>query len=333
MHTTYYIILAISTFLFASLGVYAAYLVLQKFELFDTPNERSNHTRPVPTGAGIAFILPVIGFLIVVNAPENLLWGTLLLTLVSFMDDRKYLPVTHRMGVQLIAVLLALGTVDGPILQGYVPLWLDYPIKILVWMWFMNLTNFMDGIDEITVTETGSICIGLVALGLFVSDVPRWLAIDGIIILAGVLAFFPWNRHPANLFMGDAGSIPLGFLLAYLLLSLAGSGHPHAALILPAFYLCDAGITLMRRALARKPVWQAHSEHFYQRAVRSGWSHRDVSRTVMTLNLFLIALACMSTAGDAIADVTLAIAYVMTGIVLWYLVRRQPRIHADAMAA
>lgn len=332
MHTVYYILLAVSTFVFASLGLYIVYLILKKYALFDTPNERSNHQNPTPTGAGIAFILVILGFLLVANAPENLLWGTLLLTLVSFIDDRHALPAGRRLGVQLIAVILALGTIHGPILQGLVPLWLDYSIKALIWLWFINLYNFMDGIDEITVTETGGICAGLIAMGLILGDVPRSIAIDGVIIMAGALAFYPWNRHPASLFMGDAGSVPLGFLVGYLLLSLAGAGHAHAALILPAYYLSDATLTLVRRALAGKPVWEAHSEHFYQKAVRSGRTHHEVSHSILGLNLFLIALAILSVKGDMLADGMLALAYLTTFIVLFHFAR-QPRNMTNAMAA
>jgi UDP-N-acetylmuramyl pentapeptide phosphotransferase/UDP-N-acetylglucosamine-1-phosphate transferase len=332
MHTVYYIILALSSFLFASIGIWAAYLVLKRYELFDSPNARSNHTSPVPTGAGIAFILVSISFLMVANAPENLLWGALLLTIVSFIDDRLALPINRRLGVQLIAVLLALGTIDGPVLQGLVPLWLDYPIVVLLWLWFINLYNFMDGIDEITVTETSSIGVGIMVLAFTVTDIPRALAIDSVIIVAAVLAFYPWNRHPASLFMGDAGSVPLGFLMGYLLFNLAGAGYWQAALILPAYYLTDATVTLVRRGIARKPIWRAHSEHAYQKAVRGGRTHAQVARTILALNLFLIALACASVISPLAATGILAIAYVL--VVITYIILSRPqRIARNALAA
>lgn len=332
MHTLYYIILGVSTFLFASLAVYAAYLVLKKFELLDAPGERSNHDNPVPTGAGLAFILVALGFLIVANAPENLLWGAFILCLTGFIDDRQALPVKHRLGVQLIAVLLAMGTVQMPIVQGVVPLWLDYPLMLLVWLWFINLFNFMDGIDEITVVESGTIGIGVAILGFAIPDIPRALAIDAVIILAAVLAFYPWNRHPAALFMGDAGSLPLGFLMGYLLLSLAGHGYWQAALILPAYYLTDATITLGRRALKRERLWQAHSEHFYQKAVRAGRSHAQVSRSVLTVNVFLVAFACLAVMNEPVRLAMLVLAYAMS-IAFCVLLSRPPKVSADEMAA
>ena len=332
MYTLYYIILAVSTFLFAGLAVYAAYVILNKYELFDAPTERSNHANPVPTGAGIAFILVALGFLIVANAPENLLWGTLILCLVGFIDDMRGVPIVHRFGVQCIAVLLAMGTVQMPLLQGIVPLWLDYPIMLLLWLWFINLFNFMDGIDEISVMESAAIAAGIAVLGFTVPDIPRSLAIDAVIIIAAVLAFYPWNRHPAALFMGDAGSLPLGFLMGYLLLSLAGHGYWEAALILPAYYLTDATVTLGRRVIKRQAPWQAHSEHFYQKAVRAGRSHAQVAHSVLTVNIFLVAFACLSVMKGPVSYAMLALAYAMS-VAFCVLLARPPKVSADEMAA
>ncbi len=121
--------------------------------------------------------------------------------------------------------------------------------------------------------------------------------IYGLALLAGALGFLWWNWHPARIFLGDVGSVPLGFLIGWLLLVLAKNGHWQAALILPLYYLADATITLIRRALRGEKVWQAHREHFYQQAVRRGLSHADVVRHVLALNLVLVLLAVAATWG------------------------------------
>ncbi len=332
MHTVYYIILIVSSALFSAMTIAGAYLLLVRAANFDMPDERSNHTTPVPTGLGIAFMTICIGFLLVANAKIALILAAVLLTVTSFMDDMKSQPILHRLGFQAIAVIMCLTTIDGQVFQGLLPIWAEYLVITVLWLWFINLYNFMDGIDEITITETGCITIGLVILGLFVEEVPRYISIDAVIIAACVLVFYPWNAHPAKAFMGDAGSIPLGLLIGYLLLNTAASGHWQAALILPAYYLCDAGITLLRRAMRGEKIWQAHSEHFYQKAVRLGRSHHHVAQRILALNLFLITLACLSIFDHAMGYGALVLAYISTLILLYRFTQPSRTVPHDMVA-
>jgi len=119
-------------------------------------------------------------------------------------------------------------------------------------------------------------------------------------------------------FLGDVGSVPLGFLLGFLLLSAAGSGQWAAALILPLYYLADSGITLIRRLVAGEKVWQAHASHFYQRAARRFSSHAKVAQAVACANLGLVALALVAAAGYQIA--ALGLGAVVTEILLYWMV-------------
>ncbi|MDH3702467.1 MAG: glycosyl transferase, partial [Alphaproteobacteria bacterium] len=115
------------------------------------------------------------------------------------------------------------------------------------------------------------------------------------------LGFLRFNWHPARIFLGDVGSVPLGYLLGWLLLQAAAAGYWAPALILPLYYLADATITLLRRAARREKVWQAHREHFYQRAVQNGRSHARVSLAVLAANVVLAALALVAVAQPVIA--------------------------------
>ena len=116
------------------------------------------------------------------------------------------------------------------------------------------------------------------------------------------------EQHPARVFMGDVGSVPLGFLLGWLLLDLATAGHWAAALILPAYYLADATTTLVRRALKGENVWQAHRRHFYQQAVQRGLSHAMVSAAVLSIGGALIGLAWMAEQGQGPAALAATVA-------------------------
>ena len=155
----------------------------------------------------------------------------------------------------------------------------------------------MDGIDGITSVETIVIGVGV----FLISDGPT--AFLGGILAAAATGFLKWNWNPAKVFLGDVGSIPLGFLLGWLLLNLAGNGHWAAAIILPAYYLTDATITLIGRAIKGEKLWQAHRQHFYQKAVQRGLSHEYVATMVAFLGAVLIMLAWLAEQGQSLTAI------------------------------
>lgn len=279
-------------------------------QIVDTPNHRSSHTRPTPRGGGIgllAGILPaLLVFALLLSVPLPwlvLVAGAAGLALLSWRDDRAHVSARWRLLAQAAAVAAGLAVLDGgPVFQGLLPPSLDLVAAGLAWVWFVNLMNFMDGIDGITGVEAASIGIGLAIVGA--------PAAPALIVAAAALGFLRWNWHPARLFMGDVGSVPLGYLLGALLLMLAKSGHWAPALILPGYYLADATWTLVRRVVQRKRIWEAHREHFYQQATQRGWSHARVSLSVGVLNLCLVFLAFLALSAPWPA---LAVAAVLVG--------------------
>ncbi|MEM7171718.1 MAG: UDP-N-acetylmuramyl pentapeptide phosphotransferase, partial [Pseudomonadota bacterium] len=186
----------------------------------------------------------------------------------------------------------------------------------LAWVWFINLFNFMDGIDGITAAETVSICLGLSLVALL----QGWELADfglPLLLLGGLAGFWPWNRSPAKLFLGDVGSVPVGFMVGWLLLSAMEKGQWAVALILPLYYLMDSSLTLAKRLLRGERIWRAHREHFYQRAVQGGESHAKVVWLISICNLILICLSLISLSGY---DVLCAFAaLVIVGLILMKL--------------
>jgi UDP-N-acetylmuramyl pentapeptide phosphotransferase/UDP-N-acetylglucosamine-1-phosphate transferase len=266
--------------------------------ILDHPNERSSHVAPTPKGGGIA----VVGVVLVAWVGVGLFFASglyltwvipviaLALAALSWIDDLRELPPIIRLATQIAAVTLALALrPDGSVFfQDMLPPFVDTIAVGLLWIWFINLFNFMDGIDGITGIE--ALVIGL-GVGLIAGGPTAAL---GIVIAGAAIGFLKWNWHPAKVFMGDVGSVPLGFLLGWMLLDLAASGHWAAALILPAYYLADATITLVRRAFKGEKVWQAHRQHFYQQAVQRGLSHAAVAAGVSVLGALLINLAWLA---------------------------------------
>lgn len=221
--------------------------------------------------------------------------GAGVLMAVSWLDDRINLPPGPRFLAHILAVaaLLALLPGDALLFQGWLPLWLDRLVTVLGWLWFVNLYNFMDGIDGITGIETACLGVGIAVIALLAGG-PVDAAPLALACAAAGLGFLVWNWHPARIFLGDVGSVPLGFLLGGLLVQLAAAGQLAAAIILPAYYLADATITLVRRALRGEKVWQAHRQHFYQRAVQGGKTHAQVSLAILAGNLLLLGCALVS---------------------------------------
>lgn len=280
---------------------------LRRRQIMDRPNERSSHSLPTPRGGGLAVMAVVLpawaaaGGVAAFGAPVVTVAALVfaaLLAAISWLDDVRTLPALPRFLAQGVAVGLVLVLLprDALVFQGVAPLWLDRLVTGLAWVWFVNLYNFMDGIDGITGVQTASIGGGLVLLAV-IGLGPATLAAPALIVTAAALGFLYWNWHPAKLFMGDVGSVPLGFLLGFLLIALAASGDLAAAVILPLYYLVDATVTLCRRLLRGEKPWQPHRSHFYQRAVRAGLSHAQVSFAIAVGNLGLVGCALVAAAG------------------------------------
>jgi UDP-N-acetylmuramyl pentapeptide phosphotransferase/UDP-N-acetylglucosamine-1-phosphate transferase len=158
----------------------------------------------------------------------------------------------------------------------------------LVWIWWINLFNFMDGIDGLAGSEAAAIGAGLLLFGSVGAGADPALRTLAAAVTGAAIGFLVWNWSPARIFLGDVGSVPLGYILGFFLLDLAVRRYWKIALILPLYFLADATITLARRLLRGERVWQAHREHFYQQAVRRGLGHAAVVERVIAADLMLI---------------------------------------------
>jgi UDP-N-acetylmuramyl pentapeptide phosphotransferase/UDP-N-acetylglucosamine-1-phosphate transferase len=279
------------------------------------PVERSSHCEPTPQGGGLGVILSalVVTWLTATASgglPHSALVqlsaltaaaGVLMVT--GLWDDMHGLPPAPRLLVQCLAVALVVLTLPADLrLFPPLPLWFERVSVLAVGVWFVNLVNFMDGIDWMTVAGTVPIAATIALLGFpgvlgLTEVVPRPAMLVALALLGGMLGFAPFNRPVARLFLGDAGSLPIGLVLGWLLLLLASSGQLVAALLLPLYYLADATITLARRIYRREPVWQAHRSHFYQRAVAGGMPVAGVVGRVFATNVALATLAIVSVTG------------------------------------
>jgi UDP-N-acetylmuramyl pentapeptide phosphotransferase/UDP-N-acetylglucosamine-1-phosphate transferase len=288
------------------------------------PNARSSHKVPTPQGGGIAVVAATT---IVVVAAEiffaNQLgdqWrlsivfaSTIGLALVGVTDDLRPLDAIPRLVLQIAAVAAIIATFPADMrIVPSIPWWLDRAVMLVGGIWLVNLVNFMDGIDWMTVAE---IVPTTAALGLFglMGLLPSEATLVALALCGAMVGFAPFNRPVAQLFLGDVGSLPIGLLLGWLLAVLAGGGHLAAAVLLPLYYLADATITLMRRLVNGEQIMQAHRSHFYQRALDVGLAVNQVVARVFALNLALGLLALLTVLRES---AILNAAAFITGLIL-----------------
>ncbi|HEX9536056.1 MAG TPA: glycosyltransferase family 4 protein, partial [Stellaceae bacterium] len=259
--------LAVATGLLTCLTTKVLIPILAHREILDRPNQRSSHRVAMPRGGGIAVIGSILLAWIVLAQTETvpsgvfeITLGAVLLAAVSWLDDLRGLSPVVRLLAQAAAVAIGIFVLAGP--RDLV-----YLTAIgLLWIWWINLFNFMDGIDGLAGSEVAAIGAGLLLFGSVGAAFDPALQALAAAVIGAAIGFLVWNWSPARIFLGDVGSVPLGYVLGFLLLDLAVRGHWAIALILPLYFLADATITLARRLLRGERVWQAHREHFYQQA-------------------------------------------------------------------
>jgi UDP-N-acetylmuramyl pentapeptide phosphotransferase/UDP-N-acetylglucosamine-1-phosphate transferase len=274
------------------------------------PNARSSHKAPTPQGGGVAVVIGsfiALAAVALFGGADSVRFAELvplgaavvLLMAVGVADDIFSLAALPRLALQAVAVIAMVATLPAELRAlPTAPLVVERGIEVVAVLWFVNLVNFMDGIDWITVAEVVPITAGVFVLALL-GAVPQAPALIALALLGAMLGFAPFNRPVAKLFLGDGGSLPIGLVLAWLLLQLAGNGHLAAALLLPLYYVADATITLLRRLARGEPITQAHRSHFYQVATTRGFSVMDVVRRVFTANAVLAWLAVVTVLFDS----------------------------------
>jgi UDP-N-acetylmuramyl pentapeptide phosphotransferase/UDP-N-acetylglucosamine-1-phosphate transferase len=308
---------------------------LQRYALA-RPNARSSHTAPTPQGGGIAVVIATVGLTVIIVIAGGMfgpdvtmrLWpvfaATVLIALIGAIDDIRTIAIAPRLLLQTISVAIVIAALPADLhVVPILPWWIERALLLLAGVWFINLVNFMDGIDWMTVAEVVPVIGGLVLIGLLFGALPAPGMVVALALCGAMLGFAPFNRPVAQVFLGDVGSLPIGLLLLWLLMLTAGHGHLAAALILPLYYIADATVTLLRRLLNGEPFLQAHRSHYYQKATDRGFSVSEVIARVFSVNLALIALALLTVLvpGLASAIAALAASALLVGWLLFVFAR------------
>ncbi len=268
------------------------------------PVARSSHRIPTPQGAGtgiaIATAIAASAFFMVSFGEESgfhphvviLALSLAAMVLTGLLDDIQGLSVRIRLAIQFAsaaAIITSLPTEIAVLPEG-LPRLVERIIEIGALLTFMNLVNFIDGLDEISIAH-GAPAIAGVTIIAVVGSLPGWIMPLSAAALGALIGFWPWNRHVAKIFLGDSGSLPLGLLLGYLMIVLAGTGYWSSAALLCLYPLTDGAWTLFDRWRRGQNLTEGHRDHCYQRATSRGLAVTTVSRTVLALSCILALLA------------------------------------------
>ena len=307
----YIISISLAALIISFFGCKFLIAILSKKKIFDHPNIRSSHSSAIPIGAGIVVISIILFFLFSYTLVHYLIFDNFLfsnlgifiallsLTIISWKDDLIQLSAFYRLVFHFFAASIGVSCLSEPgiVFQGILPVYLDTAVTILLWVWIINLTNFMDGIDGMTGTQSIFIFFGsfliILLFGKSVELSNNFFILAFLsIITCSIIGFLLWNWYPAKIFLGDVGSIPIGFLLGWIIFELATMEIWHASILLPMYYFFDTTLTLINRIVKKEKIFEAHRSHFYQKACNFN-KHSKIVFFISILNTILLLITIL----------------------------------------
>lgn len=278
-------------------------------------NERSSHKKPTLRGGGLGIVLvtlPIAFLIIFLTDMESkkyllaLVFSSACIAAMGWLDDIKPRPALLRLIVQIVCVSVCLFFI--PPVFDFLPVWAEKIIFLLAWIWFINLYNFMDGIDGLAASQAAFLAF---ALSIAFLDIK----LIALIIMGASMGFLRLNWHPAKIFLGDVGSTFLGFFLGGLMFINLNMDTIFPLLTLSLLFTADATFTIIKRTIQGKKPWQPHKEHFYQRAVGSGISHSSFVARAMGINFILLILFILGF--NILGPFSLILGLIVVSIFFW----------------
>lgn len=283
--------------------------ILWSLDIVDKPDDRRAHKIATPRGGGLSMVIVLVilggAFEHFFSTPATGIFKIVqlfgIIALVSFLDDIMAISALIRLIIHIVCSGLAVFLLLYPttLLHNELPIIVDFILTTVVLTAFLNIYNFLDGIDGITAVESIHLLLTILLLCYLKYDIiinVRAIIIIAVILLACSISFLIFNWHPAQIFIGDVGSISLGFIIGIcLLLISASSAHLFvASTIASLYYLADGSLTILIRLINREKIWQPHLKHFFQQAIKNGFTSKQVVLRIIYCNFFLMILAICS---------------------------------------
>jgi Fuc2NAc and GlcNAc transferase len=290
--------------------------------MMDHPGERQSHAVVTPRGGGIGIILALLIASPMLTGSGNEAWGhcilpgLLILAILGWRDDRASLSARFRFFVQLaVSIYLVACASNSGWIQGMGSILL----AVLFLVWMINLFNFMDGSNGMAGLQ--AVFGGVVLFWLFESAGQHNLALASACVAAASAGFLPWNLGNARVFMGDVGSISLGFVFAALLvIGVGNQSFPlPVALLVMLVFITDSTLTLIGRVLKREQWYNAHKQHLYQRLIAHGWTHGRIALFYQAINLMLVVPGIVVAINYPVLAWVVASILILAFTIGWYL--------------
>ncbi|WHA08450.1 MraY family glycosyltransferase [Enterococcus montenegrensis] len=298
-------------------------LLAFKIGSVDKPGARRINTKTMPTAGGLSIF---ISFSIAVlwefndTLPIGKVWpmilGALIIVITGLIDDVFELtPLQKTLGITLAALEayfiggIEINTFSLPFFGRFELGWLSLPVTLL---WILAITNAVNLIDGLDGLAAGISIIGLTTIGLisyfFLPRTGVFLAIIIFSLVAAILGFFPYNFHPATIYLGDTGALFLGYMIA--ILSLQGLKNATFITILTPMFILGVPITdtvyaMIRRKFNKQPISSADKMHLHHRLLSLGFTHRGAVLTIYALALVFSFIALLMNYASTWATVLL----------------------------
>jgi Fuc2NAc and GlcNAc transferase len=324
------LIAAALAFLLTGLAAWYA----RKYGVLDHPGARHSHREATPRGGGAGLVAAFLisSFFLTVR-PDSGFWmdgvlpGTVIMASVGAWDDHRSLSVRFRLFIQFAVSFGLIGfAATAGWFDGMIPLMLCG----LLMMWMMNLYNFMDGSNGMAALQ--GIFGGLVLSGLFHLSGDHYFSWLSLLLAASCAGFLPWNLGTARVFMGDVGSLALGFVFAAFLLYGVGSGAfpiPVAMMVMLPF-VTDSTLTLLTRVIRGERWYNPHRQHLYQKLIIHGWSHCRVALLYQAVNVVLVIPGVAVAVNFPLLARTAALVSISICVLGWFIMVRRFEVPVQA---
>ena len=294
--------------------------------LIDHPGDRHSHTVATPRGGGVGLIAAILVTSVLFHNEFRGFWSmallpcTVAIALLGWWDDHSSLSAKFRFLVQAGVSIVLLGCI---VIAGWSITLLPMILSGLFLLWMTNMYNFMDGSNGMAGSQ--GVFGGVVVAVLYLQAGNHELALASALLAAACLGFLPWNLGNAKIFMGDTGSLALGFAFGSLLIHgvFSASFSLPVALLVMLVFLTDASLTLLVRVLRREQWYNAHRQHLYQRLIASGWTHNGVMILYLTINLLLVVPGIILALNFPALAWIVTLSLILMSASGWYLMKKR----------